>query len=271
MKHKIKLGIVGCGAIGSEIARGCVSLLSDKIALIALYDIEREKSLRLSDSLGKNIAVNSEEELFNIADLIVESASGEAAGSVLQKAIEKTKDVMIMSIGGLLGSGGLLEKAEKKGIRVYLPSGAICGIDGLKGARLSKIRTVTLTTKKPPKGLSGAPYLKEKGIDIDSVKEETVIFEGNARDAVRGFPKNVNVASLLSLAGIGAPETVVRIVTSPAYTKNVHEVKITGDFGEITTRTENVPSKKNPKTSRLAYLSAIATLKGIVESVKIGT
>jgi len=271
MKHKIKLGIVGCGAIGSEIARGCVNLLSDKIELRALYDLEREKSLRLSGSLGKNIAVNSAEELFDVADLIVESAGGEAAKGVLQKAIEKAKDVMIMSVGGLLGSVGLLEKAGEKGIRVYLPSGAICGIDGLKGAGLSEINSVTLTTRKPPKGLSGAPYLREKGIDINSIKEETVIFEGSARDAVRGFPKNVNVASLLSLAGIGATKTVVRIVTSPAYTKNVHEIKITGDFGGITTRTENVPSEKNPKTSRLAYLSAIATLKGIVESVKIGT
>ena len=271
MKRKIKLGIIGCGAIGSEIARGCVNLLGDKIELRALYDTEREKSLRLSGSLGKNIAVNSAEELFDIADLVVESACGEAARDALQKAIEKAKDVMIMSVGGLLGSVGLLERAEKKGIRVYLPSGAICGIDGLKGAGLSKVTAVTLTTRKPPKGLCGAPYLKEKGIDIDSIKEETVIFEGNAHDAVRGFPKNVNVASLLSLAGVGATKTTVRIVTSPAYTKNAHEVKITGDFGEITTRTENVPSEKNPKTSRLAYLSAIATLKGIVESVRIGT
>ena len=113
--------------------------------------------------------------------------------------------------------------------------------------------------------------MKEKNIDIHSIKAEEVLFSGSPLEAVKGFPKNINVASVLNLAGIGAKKTKVRIVTSPTYTKNTHEIEITGDFGRITTRTENVPSKKNPKTSALAILSAIATLKGIVESVKIGT
>jgi len=178
---------------------------------------------------------------------------------------------MIMSVGGLIESEGLLEEARKKNIRVYFPSGAICGIDGLKAARLSRIDAVTLTTRKPPGGLEGAPYLKEKNIDIHSIKTEEVLFSGNPLEAVKGFPKNVNVASILSLAGIGAKKTKVRIVTSPEYTKNVHEIEITGDFGRITTKTENVPSDKNPKTSKLAILSAIATLKSIAESVRMGT
>ena len=79
------------------------------------------------------------------------------------------------------------------------------------------------------------------------------------------------MASILSLTGIGANKTKVRIITSPEFEKNAHEIEIIGDFGRMTTRTENVPSEKNPKTSKLAALSAIATLKAAVESVRFGT
>lgn len=258
--RKIKVGIIGCGAIGSEIARACKGLLKDKFELKALYDIDREKS-----------EVKSIDELFDLVDLVVESASASISRKVLEKAIEKKKSVLIMSVGGLIDSGALLEKARQRNINVYLPSGAICGIDGVKAAGLSKIDKITLTTRKPPEGLEGAPFLKAKNIDLKSIKGETVLFEGSALEAVKGFPKNVNVSSVLSLAGLGAGKTTVRIITSPAQAKNAHEIKITGDFGTITTKTENVPSENNPKTSRLAYLSAIATLKGLAESVKIGT
>jgi len=190
---------------------------------------------------------------------------------VVKRAVEKLKDVMIMSVGGLIESEDLLEDARKKNVMVYFPSGAICGIDGLKAAGISGIKSVTLTTRKPPKGLEGAPYLISKGIDLDSIVSERVLFEGSAKEAIKGFPKNVNVSSILSLAGIGAKKTIVKIIISPVYTKNTHEIEITGDFGRITTRTENVPSRRNPRTSELAILSAIATLRGIVDSVRMGT
>ncbi|MDD5135955.1 MAG: DUF108 domain-containing protein, partial [Candidatus Omnitrophica bacterium] len=165
----------------------------------------------------------------------------------------------------------LLKKAEKKGVRVYIPSGALCGIDGVKSASAGRIDSVTLTTRKPPRGLAGAPYLKENKIDLDKITGKTIVFEGSAEEAIKGFPQNVNVSAALGLAGIGAKKTRVRLVTSPDYTKNIHEVEIVGECGRIFTRTENVPSKANPKTSGLAVFSAISTLAGITRSVRIGT
>jgi aspartate dehydrogenase len=176
-----------------------------------------------------------------------------------------------MSVGGLLARTEVLDEANRKGVKVYVPSGALCGIDGLKSASGGKIDSVMLTTRKPPKGLVGAPYLKERGMDVLAVTSETVIFEGSAAEAVKGFPANVNVSAVLSLAGIGAQRTRVRIVTSPDYTRNTHEVEIAGDFGKIVTKTENLPSKANPKTSAMAIYSAIATLEGIAKSVRVGT
>jgi aspartate dehydrogenase len=98
-----------------------------------------------------------------------------------------------------------------------------------------------------------------------------MIFEGSAEDAVKGFPQNVNVAAVLSLAGLGASRTLVRIMTAPDCAVNSHEIEVKGEFGRLLARTENVPSKTNPKTSALAIFSAIATLERIANSVKIGT
>jgi aspartate dehydrogenase len=268
---KIRVGIIGCGTIGSELARACQTRLKGSIDLVGICDLVEEKAKLLQKSLKGKTPVLELDDLVKRSGLIVEAAGAKISADILKRAINCKKDVLIMSIGGLLGNEDLLSKAEKAGIKVYLPSGALCGIDGLKSASAGRIDSVTLTTRKPPQGLAGAPYIIKNSIDLSSIKEETIIFEGTAFDAVEGFPQNVNVAAILSLAGLGKANTHVRIVTSPDYTKNVHEVEIRGESGNITTRTENLPSKVNPKTSQLAVFSAIATLEGIVKNVRIGT
>lgn len=270
-KSKLKVGIIGCGTIGLEIAKACTGRLKDKFDLAAICDIDKDKSEVLKRQVAPKVKISTLDELVKEVDLVIETSSAKISGDILKKTMDKGKDILIMSVGGLLGKESLLKEAERKGTKVYIPSGAICGIDGLKSASMGRIDSVTLTTRKPAKGLEGAPYLKMKKIKLADIKEETVLFEGDAKTAIEGFPQNVNVAAILSLAGIGAVKTKVRIVTSPDYTKNVHEMEISGSFGNIRTRIENVPSRTNPKTSSLAVLSAIATLEAIAANVRIGT
>jgi aspartate dehydrogenase len=164
-----------------------------------------------------------------------------------------------------------LEKALERGVTVILPSGAIAGIDAVKAAKIAGIDSVTLTTSKPPYSLKGAPYLEEKGIDLDSIEKETVIFEGSALQAVKAFPKNINVSALLSIAGSGFGDTKVRIITSPEYNRNIHEIRLESKAGTFTFRAENVPFPSNPKTSYLAALSAMAALGEYLSGIRIGT
>jgi len=268
---RIKVGIIGCGTIGSELAIACQSSLKDGVDLVGILDQDEKKAASLQKLLKGKVSILNMDNLIKKSDMIVESASAAVSAVILTKAIKNKKDILIMSVGGLIGNENLLVKAAKAGIKVYLPSGALSGIDGLKSASIGSIDSVMLTTRKPPKGLEGAPYLKENNIKLSDIKNETVIFEGTTKEAIKGFPQNVNVCAALSLAGIGADKTRMRIVTSPDYSKNVHEVEISGDFGNIYTRTENLPSKSNPKTSQLAIFSAIATLKGAVKNIRIGT
>ncbi|MFH0839579.1 MAG: aspartate dehydrogenase [Candidatus Omnitrophota bacterium] len=271
---KIKTGIVGCGAIGGVIADAIINKFKGSITLIGVADIDEAKAHALLSRLNMEERFKPlllrRDELIRQCDLIVESASGSVSYEIAKEALQAGKSIIAMSTGGLLNKPDIFEIAEKSAGKLYIPSGAICGLDGLKAAMMASVRSVTLTTKKPPKGLAGAPYIAENRIDLNSIKNETVIFEGTAAEAVKGFPKNVNVAATLSLCGLGANKTRVRIVTSPGYTSNTHEVEITGDFGRLRTVTDNVPMPTNPKTSYLAALSAIAVLDGIISSAKIG-
>jgi aspartate dehydrogenase len=273
MKTKnIKIGIIGCGAIGSAIAKYCAKNLADTVTVKAIFDIDKEKTEALKRELAGGVIIEqSLEGLISSCDLVIEAASVDAAPQVLRKSIELKKDAVIISTGGLVDKEDLLSSARKNGCNVYIPSGAVLGLDGLRAARLSSIEEAVLTTRKPVAGLRGAPYIMKNKINLDSIKNEELIFEGSASEAIKAFPKNINVSATLSLAGIGAEKTKVKIMCSPAYKKNTHEIVLKGEFGNFLIRAENVPSPDNPKTSYLAVLSAIATIKGIVDSVKVGT
>ena len=270
----LKVGIIGCGTIGSQIARALDGGwgFRGRAELVALCDIDEEKALKLANSLYSKPRVLGLDALIKKSHLVIEAASKDVSGHIARKVIIDGRDIMVMSVGGLVGKRNTLFKlAQRLNRHVYIPSGALCGLDAVKSASLGEITEASLTTRKPPRALEGAPYLKKKRIDLKKIKKQTLIFEGNVFDAIEGFPRNINVSAALGLAGIGAERTRVRIITSPKYKGNSHEIQLKGSFGKLTARTENVPSPKNPKTSYLAVLSAIATLKGIISYVKLGT
>ena len=268
----LKIGLVGCGAIGTEIAKAIDGGEIDA-DLVAVCDHNPATANALIDSLNKKPIRARLEDLVHLSELVVEAASQKAVPAIARATLSNGKSLMIMSVGALADAEFYREVkslAKEHGARVYLPSGAISGLDGLKSASVGNLRKVTLTTTKNPKGLQGAPYVLEKKIDLGALTEPTLIFEGTAAEAVRAFPANVNVAATLCLAAREG-EVRVKIIADPHIHVNRHEITAEGDFGRITTLVENVPSPKNPRTSYLAALSAIATLRSIVEPVKIGT
>ncbi len=268
----LKIGLVGCGAIGTGIARAIDGGEIDA-DLVAVCDHNPDTALKLIDSLKKKPVKANLEDLVRLSDLVVEAASQRAVPTIARAALSNGRSLMVMSVGALADAGlyrEIKKMAAEHGSKVYIPSGAISGLDGIKSASIGTIRKVTLTTTKNPRGLIGAPYLKEKQIDITALKSPTLIFEGSAAEAVKACPANVNVAATLCLAAREG-EVGVRIIADPDIQVNRHEITVEGDFGQMTIRVDNVPSPSNPRTSYLAALSAIATLRSIVEPMKIGT
>jgi aspartate dehydrogenase len=258
--NKMKFGIVGCGNIGADL---CIAVQKGGIPaeVVALSDSDSDRTKLLLRSFQLDATICTIDENAAKSDYLVECASATAVRPVLQAAIVHQTDCLILSVGGLLEETELLDEARKSGIQVQIPSGALCGLDGIRAAMEAGLHSVTLTTRKPPAGLAGAPYLVERGIDLSHLEDPVVVFEGNALDAVKAFPANVNVAASLSLIGIGPRETRVRVIADPDIAVNIHEVVAEGAFGRFTAVTENLPSPRNVKSSYLASLSAIAELR----------
>jgi len=254
-------------------AKAIVKEFSAQTKLAALYDINKNRAWGLARRLKvKNVASPSLDYLIRKSDLVIEAAEAKSCFSIARRALNKGRDIIIMSVGGIVAHKDQLNLLAKRNqARVYIPSGAICGIDALKAVSQKSIKRITLTTRKNPRSFGNIDYLKRKGIRLDRIARDVVLFSGNARKAIRLFPQNINVAALLSIAGIGQIKTKVKIVASPKIKRNIHEVCIESDAGRIMTRVENIVHPDNPKTSFLAVLSVVATLRQILEPIKIGT
>lgn len=254
----MKVGILGCGAIANIITNFAVEgKLGVDLKFFYDRDIERAENLA---SQVDGVVVLKIEDMLDKVDLVIEAASPQAVSETVPKVLENGVDIIIMSIGALMDPvlrKDLKNLASKNNAIIHAPSGAIVGLDGIKAASIGKISKATLITRKPPKSL---------GVSAD---EETILFEGKAGDAVLKFPMNINVAAALSLAC--GREIDVKIIADPCVNRNMHELHVVGDFGEITTITKNIRCAMNPKTSVMAAYSAIKLLKSLNETLRIGT
>lgn len=270
-----KIGLLGCGAIGTQIA---LAIDEGKIpaTLTHIYDDSKEKSSTLYEKLKNKPEVVENFHLLssNSVDIVVEAASQDAVKDSALSILQNKKDLMIMSVGALLDESiyDILSDAcndFKK--TIFLPSGAIAGLDGLKSIK-NELDSISITTTKHPRSLKGAKFFENSDVSLDDVVSSTMIFQGTAKEAVSLFPANINVAALLSLIGIGSEKTGVKIIADPNTDKNTHQIEASGTFGKMTFIIENFPDINNPKTSRLAILSAIETLREYCShDIQIGT
>jgi aspartate dehydrogenase len=254
----MKLGIIGCGAIGSDVARAADSM--NEVEKIYIFDIDKKSEEILNKVIKKSERKNVKDFLSKV-DVIFEAASQKAVKEYAVDILKAGKDIVIMSAGILFDDKfrmNLEKIAKEKKCKIYLPSGAVCGIDGILSANVDTIDEVTLVTTKPPESLN-----KE-------VNKRTIIYKGNAREAVKKFPRNINVAANLSIAGVGLDKTKVEIVADPVATRISHKILAHGKFGRLRAEVENMPNPRNPGSSYMASLSAIATLKRIINPIQIG-
>lgn len=256
----MNIGIIGAGAI----AHFLLQKLNDRqdINIKSIFVRDKEKYQSLQSNFQVTLFTDLDAFLDSDIDIVVEAADIHAVKSIIPSVI-KRKAVVLISIGAL-ADVELLEEishlSNEYKHEIHLPSGAIGGLDLLQNAQaLGTVTGVSLTTRKP------ANTLIDEAID-----EAKVIFEGSALEAIRQFPKNMNVSIVLSLAGVGFEKTRVSLIADPHVDKNVHKVEIIGDFGEATFTITNNPLPENPKTSYLAAMSVLGTLNRLGGKLRIG-
>ncbi len=241
-----KVGIIGCGAIGTLLAEAVETGIVKCDALI-LYDYNGEKAEKLQKSLTvpTRIVRNVDEMIKLKPHVIVEAASQQAAREYANRISAENIDLIVMSVGALLD-------LNVKDGRIHVPSGAIGGLDAIGSAALAGIDEIVLISRKNPKAL-----------DVDGTHKK-LVYEGNAQEAVRLFPREMNVAATLALT-VSPQEVKVRVISDPKADRNVHEIKVKWKHGDMFLKFENDPHPENPGTSALAAWSAIKLLKELLE------
>jgi aspartate dehydrogenase len=268
-KEPLRVGIAGLGAVGLEVARRLIAGVPGlKLTAVAVRD--SEKARRALPQVGESILVRKMSELANDCDIVVECLPPALFRDVALSAIDKGRILMPLSVAQLLENDDLIERAKQKGARILVPTGALIGLDAVRAAAEGTIHSVKMVTRKPPAGLEGAPYLREKGISVSGLKEPLKVFDGSAREGTRGFPANVNVAAALSLAGIGPDRTQLEIWADPNVTRNTHTISVDADTARFTMTIENIPSE-NPRTGKSVAPSTVAALRALVSELKVGT
>ncbi len=267
----MRILIIGAGSIGGELIKECDRL--KRVSEFYILDHHLKKVKKLYDDMEKAKMISDIQEPFPDIDLVIEAASQEAVHDYGKISLEKGADLMLMSVGALMDDElreDLFRTAKESGSRIYIPTGALCGLDAVISASLVDVTKVTLETRKPPKSLTDSEFVRNSDMDIQQLKEETVIFEGSASQAIKLFPKNVNVAASLSLASLGFEKTIVKIICDPSCENNIHTIRLMGESGELKGVSINTPFPDNPRTSYLAALSAVSALRKICGHVWYG-
>jgi aspartate dehydrogenase len=271
----MRVGLLGGGVIARlflEHARRGEMSDAKVVALAGRNENSRGKAL--AREFGVPFVVGAAELIAARPEVVIEAASHGAVREHAEALLSNGIAVIVLS-GGALCDDELRARLERASAKhralLYLPSGGIGGLDALKAACAAGVDEVSIAVTKPPAAWKGIAYVERMKIDLDHLAGPLILFEGTAREGVPHFPANVNIAAVLSLAGVGFDRTRLKVVADPALRFNTHFVTIKGKTGIIDLRFETVPSPDNPKTAMLAYYSALAAFRQFDSPVRYGT
>jgi len=265
----MNIALIGCGAISSSILQLLKSYPTITVRWLVLPRFD-EQSKKFAEknapqatpvlSLAKN----------DYPDLLVECAGHKAILQHVLPALKRGINVVVASIGAL-SSGDTLQLLIQAGInnnaKIYLPSGAIGGIDALVAAKIGGLDKVIYNGSKPPLAWINTPA--ENLCDLMNLKQPYCFFSGTARDAAQLYPKNANVAATLALSTLGMDQTLVNLYADPNITQNVHHIEACGTFGNMDVTMRGNPLADNPKTSALTVYSLLRTIVNQNETLVI--
>jgi aspartate dehydrogenase len=267
----VRVGLLG----GGVIARLFLDHRTDDVEIVAVVGrSETSRGKALAREFGVPFVVGMQELIARRPEIVIEAASHDAVREHVETLLSSAIAVIVLS-GGALCDDALRERLERasreRRIPLYVPSGGIGGLDALKAACAAGVDEVSIAVTKPPAAWKGIPYVERLEIDLDRLAGPVTLFEGSAREGVPHFPANVNIAAVLSLAGVGFDRTRLKVVADPALRFNTHFITVRGKTGTIDLRFESVPSPDNPKTALLACYSALAAFRQFGSPVRYGT
>ena len=221
----MRIGIAGYGFIGRHLVEHLLQGREPDLTLAFVWNRSPERLaglppeliLRdLADAAGKG------------ADLVVELAHPSVTREHGRKILAGA-DYLVTSVTALADDalrGALVETAQANGRRLFVPHGALVGLDTLVEQR-HRLAEVRITFRKHPKNLD----FSESGIDLAIVDGPTVLYDGPARGIAPLFPRNINTMIACALATVGLDRCRAVLIADPALDKAYAEVEATGKDG----------------------------------------
>src|ERR1700741_4642232 len=188
----INVAIVGLGAIGQTLVRALAGGTVPGVALAGVAVRDEARGRAPLRSFGIDVPICELRRLPEIADYVVECAPAAVFDQVVRPLLDAGKRVIVLSVGAILSHPDLIDLARARGGQIIVPTGALLGLDAVCAAAEGRIHSVRMITRKPPRGLLGAPYLDANGISLEGLNGPKLVFSGTAREAAAGFPANVN-------------------------------------------------------------------------------
>lgn len=264
---RYRLSIMGSGSLGSIIGKAIKGDLLEEYELLGVLSGKVENAIKLANEIDCKAYNSLEEMLMDKPDYIIEAASPNVIKETAVKILKNKTSLIVLSVGAFADEK-LYKEAEKaareNAVRVHMASGAVGGFDVLRSAMLMENSSVSITTEKSPNSLNGAPLLKGRELSNEKIEE---VFNGSAKEAIKDFPKNINVAVATGLATTGVDNTKVIIRSVPGMKSNNHSIELVGDTVKVLVEIDSKPSPENPKSSTLAAWSVIALLKNLVSPI----
>lgn len=271
-REPARIGLAGFGNVGQYLARALDSGVLPHARLSAVTARDLAKAARNAEGLASRPAVVPLEEICAHADIVVECATAGALPEIAREVLGRGRQLVLVSAGGMPAFPDMVEFAERHGGRIRIASGALPGLDSVRGAAEGELRSVRLTSRIRPNSFIGEPWLEQRGLDFRTPPAGPVqVFSGSAREAAEAFPRHFNVAIALSLAGLGLERTMVEIWADPHIPGAQHLVEVEAEEIVLTMRSQNFPSRTNPKTSQAVGPSILAALRSMTATLQVGS
>ena len=263
----LKIGLIGYGTIASDVLQELCVWEGRIVEWAAL--LRSDSTRRVPESIRTFHSLDALAEWQ--PDLVIEAASQAAVQEHVPQLLCAGFNVVVTSVGALADEPtrmAAMAAAEKGRAKVIVPAGAVASTDYLGALQGNASASVVYESRKPP--AAWRDELMELGHDPDALTGELELFFGTAQEAALRYPKNLNVAATLALAGVGMEQTQVRVVVDPAVGGNQHRVMVRSPLGTLETTLVNNPAPGNPKTSWIVARSVAHAVRKQFSTLVVG-
>lgn len=271
----LTVAIGGLGGIGLPVARALDPAAGqggvEGLRLVAVSTRDRAAAVSRLEGFASPPEIVAPEELALRADVVVEALPAVLFERIAVPALEAGRVLVPCSIAALLPRMHLVKRAQQTGARILVPASVLPGLDAVRACAEGPVESVTLETRWPPAVLAGAPYLVKRTIDLAAIAEPVCVLQASAVEAASGFPVIAHLAAALALAGIGPARTRVAIWADPGIDRGVHVIRVCAEAAELCMTVQTLPDATGPRAGRLAPLSVIACLRGLVAPLRAGS